>query len=154
MSIRFPLQTIKSIKDTGTTGSVTANTFILPQDCDSVVVKAYTGATFTGTNPTCQIWLQTTDDGGSTWYDVFSLPIITAAIDKAAALWGTATVLGQKSQGSVIGAATVSTLGSARQGGLPILSRLNRILITYGGTQLTNTGVEIRVMANSQSRAA
>lgn len=150
MSIRFPLQVVKSITCTATTGTTNYD-FFLPQDCDSIVVKYYTGATFTGTSPTCNVFVQTTDDGGTTWYDVVKFTQIVAAVTKTNAAWATIGVNTSRATASVSGC---STLTAGTQATLPILSRNMRIAVIVGGTQVANDGVEIRVYANSQSTAS
>lgn len=150
MSIRFPLQVVKSITDTATTGTVNYP-FLVPQDIDGVVVKVYTG-TFTGTNPTLDVYFQTTDDGGTTWYDVAHFPQFTAAVTKQLANWITIPVnCNVKTVPSTSG---TSQLAASLITPIPLLSKECNIVVKYGGTQLTNGGVEIRVLANSQSRAA
>lgn len=154
MAIRTPIL-VKSITDTNTSG-VTNYDFFIPQDTDDVVVKLYTGATFTGTNPTLDVYVQTTDDGGATWYDVCHFPQLTAAALKAAAYWAFASAVGQakRTQGASwldIGVATSSSTGVAQYTGLPLMSTFMRIAIKYGGTQVANTGVEVRVYANHQA---
>lgn len=154
MSIRQPLVVIKQVTDTGTSGT-TAYPFFIPQDCDNIVIKVNTGATFTGTNPTCNVILQTSDDGGTTWYDCANVGTITAAVVAANALWASVPVsVAVARSGSIIGAAGASTLAGAQQSGLPLLSQYARFTVTYGGTQLANTGVTVKVMANSQSATA
>jgi hypothetical protein len=151
MSIRFPLQVVKSITDTAVTGTVNYP-FLVPQDIDSLIVKLYTGATFTGTNPTLDVYFQTTDDGGTTWYDVAHFAQFTAAISKQQANWITIPVnMNTKTVPSTAGS---STLAVGLVSPIPLLSRECNIIIKYGGTQVANTGVEVRVLANSQSRAA
>ena len=150
MAIRFPLQVLKSITNTAVTGTTNYD-FFLPQDCDSVVVKLWTGATFTGTSPTLNVYVQTSDDGGTTWYDLVHFPQLVAAVTKQNANWATVGVNTGKATCSVSG---TSTLGSALVAPLPIMSRNMRVAVIIGGTQVANDGVEVRVYANSQSRAA
>lgn len=159
MSIRLPLTTVLSITDTATSGTV-AYPFQAPQDTDNFVVKFYTGATFTGTNPTLDVYFQTSDDGGSTWYDVCNLGQIVAAVSAQNARWATVPVLGamERTQGAsvlAIGAAAASTAATSAYTGIPALSAFNRIFLKYGGTQVANTtGVQVRVYANQQSATA
>ena len=149
MSIRFPLQVVKSITNTATTGTTNYD-FFLPQDCDSVVVKLYTG-TFTGTSPTINVFVQTSDDGGTTWYDLAHFAQLVAEVTKQNANWVTLGVSNKSSNASVAGG---STLAVGLVSPIGILSRNMRVSCLVGGTQVVNTGIEIRVYANSQSRAA
>lgn len=154
MSIRTPIS-VKSITDTNTSGTTNYD-FYLPDDTDNITCKVYTGATFTGTNPTLDVYFMTTDDGGATWYDMGAIPQQTAAVTKTNALWAYFGVVGnpKRTQGASvldIGSAPTSTTTAGRYTGLPLLSKLVRVAIKYGGTQVANTGVEVRVYANSQS---
>jgi hypothetical protein len=146
MSIRQPLYVVKQITNTETSGTTNYD-FMLPQDCDSVSVRAYTG-TFTGTSPTIDIYVQTTPDGGSTWYDMVHMTQITAAVSKSLAQWAR---LGVSTQGTTTSTSGCSTLGSGLVSPLPILSQFMRIAVKLGGTQVVNAGTVIEVFANSQS---
>ena len=145
MSIRTPIL-VKSITNTATTGTTNYD-FNLPQDCDSVAVKIYT-STFTGTNPTLDVYVQTTDDGGTTWYDLAHSPQLVAAVTKQNANWIFVSNAGHKIANSVSGA---STLGAGVTSGVPILSQFMRVAVIIGGTQVANAGTEIRVYAANQS---
>lgn len=166
MSIRFPLKTVLDYNDSGNTGatSVVSQTFTIPQDTDTIVVKVPV-ASINGTNPVADIYLQTTDDGGTTYYDILRLPQVTGTtIANAGALWGVANVNGlgfrstqsglssliQTSVLSVTGNASVRSLGSGQSSGLPIMGPLNRIQISYAGTIAANNGVQVQVKVNSQ----
>lgn len=156
MAIRLP-SVVKQITDTTTTG-VTNYDFLLPQDTDNVVVKLYTG-TFTGTNPTLDVYVQTTDDGGATWYDMGHFPQSVAAVSKSAAQWAFFSTLGgpKRTQGASvldIGNATSSSIGVGQYTGLPLLGQLMRIAVKIGGTQVANAGTVITVLANNQSATA
>ena len=154
MSFRGPLQVIKQISDTSTTGTVNT-TFLLPQDIDSLVVKLWTGTTFSGTSPTADVYCQTTDDGGTTWYDCGRFDQLTTAVTNANAKWmeipiqnsAANTPLGKGYTGSVAS----STIGVASVSGLPILSQLFRVAIVYGGTIGTNSAINVNVLANNQA---
>src|SRR3990167_7306915 len=79
MSIRLPLKTVLSVDDGLTaTGPASvsggiANAFQLPQDTDGVVVK-YNASIMGGG---ASLTFQTSDDGGSTWFDVQRTSIIS-----------------------------------------------------------------------------
>src|SRR3990167_2988837 len=87
MSIRLPLKTVldvnnSAINATGpasTAGGV-AHTFDLPQDTDGIVVKFTASVLAGGVSAT----LQTTDDGGTTWFDVGRTSIISNAVSENA----------------------------------------------------------------------
>jgi hypothetical protein len=153
MAIRVPLKVVRSITDTATSGSVTYDT-ILPQDLQSLVVKVWTGATFSGTSPTCDVYVQTSDDGGTTWYDCAHHTQITTAVSNALAKFcvvpaagaGLNTDLGKGYTGSVAS----STIGASSISGLPLLSQLVRIAIKYGGTIGTNSGINVNLLVPDQ----
>ncbi|MBX4188448.1 MAG: hypothetical protein KW793_04965, partial [Candidatus Doudnabacteria bacterium] len=167
MSIRLPLQTVLDQNDAGNTGatSVRSYTFNIPQDTDAITVKVPV-ASINGTSPTADVYLQTSDDGGTTFYDVLHLPTITGTtIANANALWGTALVCGpgfrstqsglssliQTSVLTITGNASVRGLGAGQISGLPILGIQNRIQISYGGTVAANTALQVQVKVHSQS---
>lgn len=171
MSVRLPLKTVLDYNDTGNTGatSVVSKTFQIPQDTDAIVVKV-PKASITGTTPTVDVYLQTSDDGGTTFYDVLHLPtIVGTTIANAGALWGTALVCGpgfrstaapaasavggttQTSILTVTGNASVRGLAPGTISGLPILGVNNRIQISYGGTIATNNDLEVQVKVQSQT---
>lgn len=149
--IRTPNSPIKSITDTGTSGATNYD-FILPQDIDGIVVRAYTGATFTGTNPTADIYVITQASDGN-WYDLGNLGQITAAVPVDSAIFDCYSTLPSAplGSGSIVGAPKASNLSGKRHSGLPIMGRNMRIQIKYGGTQLANTGVTVDVFAHQQS---
>ena len=80
MSIRLPLKTVATFSDdndTGTSsvGGAILHTFQLPQDTDNVVLKFTASVVAGGLSAV----LQTTDDGGTTYYDVGRTSIVTNA---------------------------------------------------------------------------
>lgn len=174
MGIRKPLTTILDYNDAGNTGatSVVSQTFFVPQDSTTIVVKVPV-ASINGTNPTYDVYLQTTDDGGSTWYDIAHLPTITGTtIANAGALWGVANVdgLGVRTtfgpQVSVLGGgpgssiltitgnASMRGLAAGAISGLPIMGPLNRVQLSIGGTIAANNGVQVQVKVNSEDGTA
>lgn len=151
MAIRTPLQTVVSVTDTATTGTA-SYPFFAPQDIDSVVVKV-TAAAFTGTNPTADIYIQTSDDGGTTWYDCANVGQVTAAIVNQNARFTVIPLAGSSLRGlaNFVGSVAASTTAAAQTTGLPILSKYCRIYYKYGGTQLANSGITTVVYAPTQS---
>lgn len=174
MGIRFPLQTVLDYNDSGNVGatSVVSLTFRIPQDTDNIVVKVPV-ASINGTTPTYDVYMQTSDDGGTTFYDVMHLPTITGTtIANASALWGSAPVTGLgirttigpqvsvlgggpgSSILSITGNASVRGLPAGAVSGLPILGPVGRIQLALGGTIAANNGVQVKVLVNSQSATA
>lgn len=167
MSIRLPLQTVLDYNDSGNVGAGSvaggvAKTFMLPQDTDNVVVK-FTASTVAGA---VSATFQTSDDGGSTWYDVARTSVVSNA-NATTAQWLSIpvtgngvnpTVISTANVGSIlggtIGSAAASTLGSRQISGLPILGPLNRIFLIYTAAVSANTLSRVQVSANSQSATA
>lgn len=167
MAIRLPLQTVLDYNDSGNTGatSVVSKTFMLPQDLDNVLVKIPV-ASINGTNPTADVYLQTSDDGGTTFYDVLHMPTVTGTVTNASALWGSAPVNGMGIRSfsasvggmasilQITGNASVRGLAAGQVSGLPILGQFGRVQISYGGTIAANNGLQVQVKTNSQSATA
>lgn len=150
MSLRIPLRNAKQIVDTSLTGTVN-NIVTLDQDVDSVVVKLFAG-TFSGTSPTADVYVQTSDDGGTTWYDCAHFAQITTAITAANALWATIPVQGTAAvTNGYTGAAAAASISASRVSGLPVLSQIIRVSIVYGGTVGTNAGITVNVYESNQA---
>ena len=175
MGIRFPLQRIRVVNNgeigsgpASTAGGV-ATTFTIPQDTDNVVVKFTASIAAGGVSAT----LQTTDDGGTTWYDVARTSIVSNA-NGTTAQWISAPVVGSGmrtgvvvtsvvADGSVvsfgsisgtIGSAAASTLAQREVSGLPILSSQGRIFLRYTAA-ITSIIAEVAdVYVNSDSTNA
>lgn len=164
MAIRLPLTVAGSFShdnDTGT-GSVAGgitDAFLLPQDCDNVVVKLTASVAGTGVSTV----LQTTDDGGTTWYDVARTSIVSDA-NGTTAQWLSVPVIGGGvatgatfATGSIvsmgIGNAAASTLGQRAVSGLPILSREARVFTRINGnvTSAASNNLDVVVYVNSQA---
>jgi len=160
MSIRLPIQTVLDYNDSGNVGatSIVSKTFTLPQDTDEVVVKV-AAASISGTAPLVDVFLQTTDDGGTTFYDVanirptYTVVASTIAVNTTTAFFAAAPVVGtgMRFNSSVTGSTQASSLGVNQYSGLPIMSPLGRISIKYGGTIATNNGFQVQVKTASQS---
>ena len=174
MSIRLPLQRVLDVNNSTEVGggpvSVAggvAYTFNLPQDTDNVVVKLTASVLAGGVSAT----LQTTDDGGATWFDVARTSIVSNA-GNTNAEWisvpvsGTgfgATVPNQTSTvgftntGIVlngIGSAAASSLGVKQNSGLPILSQRGRVFLRYSNAVTSIINERVQVLVNSQSATA
>lgn len=166
MSIRLPLQTILDYNDTPQTGSTSvaggvAKTFMLPQDTDNVVVKLTASVIAGGVSAT----FQTSDDGGSTWYDVARTSIVSNA-NNTTAEWLSIPVIGSGvnpqvvstvNAGSVlggsIGSAAASVLGNKQVSGLPLMGLLNRVFLRYTSAVTSTDLARVQVKVNSQSTA-
>lgn len=166
MGIRLPLQTVLDVTQAnqGTTSVAGgwAYTFKLPMDCDNVVVKFEPSVTAGGAS----CFLQTSDDGGTTYYDIARTSVAsnsgaTAAAGARAQWISAGTISNGKATGIIqsasvitagIGHAEASILGSQQVSGLPILGLQNRLFITTTGNA-TAVSCRARVLVNSQSRA-
>lgn len=164
MSIRLPLQAlVQDLRPTETGTSSVGGTInipvTLPQDTDNVVVKLV--ASVAGAGVSAQ--LQTTDDGGTTWYGIGRTSVVSNAVGDNAQ-WISATVIGTGlassslvAVGSVvagngIGSAQPSTLSSGDLSGMPILSPTARVALQIMGniTAAASNIITTTVSANSQ----
>jgi len=181
MSIRLPLQTVLDVQNNGLIGAAStnggiANTFLLPQDCDNIVVKMTASVDGAGVSTV----LQTSDDGGTTWYDVgrtsivsnantqnaewLSCPVIGIGVKTTSGVAFTVTssvivpdsVFSTSSSGTpaasiyqAIGRATSVAAGAVT--GLPILGRHARTFLKIESAVATVCSVTTKVMVNSQS---
>jgi hypothetical protein len=169
MGIRLPLKTVLSYDDAGQTGATSvaggvAKTFVIPQDTDNVVVKLTASVIAGAVSAT----VQTTDDGGTTWYDVARTSIVSNA-NNTTAEWLSIPVVGVGagnvstsvvSAGSVVsfgtttGAAAASTIGQKSYNGLPILSQQGRVFLRYTAAVSSTDKALVEVKVNSQSATA
>lgn len=163
MAIRLPLMTVLDYNDTPQTGAGSvaggvAKPFILPQDTDNIVVKLTASVIAGGVSAT----FQTSDDGGSTFYDVARTSIVSNANNQNAE-WlsipviGVGTTSSRPVTGSVMGttgAAAASTLGSNQFSGLPVLGQYNRVFLRYTSAITSVDLARVKVMVNSQSATA
>lgn len=164
MSIRLPLQTVLDYNDSGNVGAGSVaggvgKTFNIPQDTDNVVVKLTASIIGGAVSAT----FQTSDDGGTTWYDVARSSVVSNANDTTAQ-WLSIPVVGAGVRTGVnqassiisagIGSAASSTLGSQQVSGLPILSQTNRVFLRYTAGVSGNDLSRVQVKVNSQSATA
>ena len=163
MSIRLPLTTVLDTTHTnqGTTSVAGgwAYPFKLPQDTDNVIVKMTASVTAGGVSAI----FQTSDDGGTTYFDVARTSIVSANAAGAAPEWLSIPVVGvginplvksNANAGSVLGGsignASASTLGSREVNGLPVLGLQNRLFLISTGNA-TAISARLQVSANQQS---
>jgi hypothetical protein len=167
MAIRLPLQGVLDVTNTDTgAGSVAggfAYPFKVPQDTDNVIVKfqpSITGAGITAT-------FQTSDDGGTTYYDVGRTSIASSSAPGVGPQWLIIPTIGGDVRnivttslvltGSVIstsgnGTAGASTLASGSNSGLPIIGLQNRIFMIITGNASAHAGSRVQVLVNNQSK--
>ncbi len=167
MAIRTPGQVVLDFDDVGQTGTTSvaggvAKQFLIPQDTDNVVVK-FTASVVAGA---ASATFQTSDDGGTTWYDVARTSVVSNA-NNTTAQWLSIPVIGSginpgvistANVGSIlggsIGSAAASTLGSRQISGLPILGQSNRIFLIYTAAVSATSLARVQVKVNSQSATA
>lgn len=165
MSIRFPLKVVSSYSLTNETGETSLVggipvPMVLPQDTDNVVVKLTASTVGGGVSAV----FQTTDDGGSTWYDVgrtsivsnantynaqwLSIPVINAGIGTAV-LQTTSSVYTAS-----IGRAT--SVAQQKMTGMPLLAQQARVFLILTGDHEAALGssITVAVKVNSQSATA
>lgn len=116
------------LSETGKTATGTGATTVLPITDFNGLVAKLTVANVSGTSPTLDLYLQTSDDGGTTWYDVWRATQITANTTNPH--W--AAVGSQDSSRAIatVGSKTIS----ANSVGVPLLSNVVRVAYTIGGT--------------------
>lgn len=160
MSVRLPLKIALDYNDSGNTGatSVVSQTFYIPQDTDGVVLKIPT-ASVNGTAPTADVYFQTSDDGGTTFYDVARVGIPATVTSSVLVVTNTKPMWVPMStyaygNASVISNASVRGLAVNTVSGIPIMGLLNRVQIAYGGTVAANNGLRVQVLVNQQSNRA
>lgn len=163
MSIRFPTQQILSNTNTSVgAGSVAggfAIPFTIPQDTDQIIVR-FRPSVITGN---MSATLQTSPDGGTTFYDVARTSVLSNA-NATTAQWlvgstitpGIRTAVIQASSviTAGIGSAAASTLGSQQVSGLPIMGPFNRVFLIMGGGVTVNDGTVTDVFVTQQSATA
>lgn len=160
MSIRFPTQGVTFTQTDVGASSVAGGVplpFNLPQDTDNVVVKFQASITGGGASAT----FQTSDDGGTNFYDVARTSVVSNANATTAEWLTIPTIGGTRSQktfsGSIlsgtVGSAAASTLGQGQMSGLPILGQQNRLFLTYTGN-FTASSIIATVKINQQSATA
>jgi len=162
MGIRFPLKNIQVINDSGTSSVATGTikTFTIPQDTDNILLKLRASITGGGV---CA-YLQTTDDGGTTWFDVGRTSIVSADGTNVLSQWMSApvvspgmaatssSVVGKTATFANIGPAGASTLGVGQMSGMPILSTLNRVVLSYSAAGTSNTVAIVDIKVNSEAQ--
>lgn len=173
MGIRLPTQTVLDVQNNGLLGAASvsggiANEFMVPQDADNIVVKMTASVAGAGVSTI----LQTSDDGGSTWYDVartsivsnangdtaqwLSSPVIGIGVKTTYVQGNVPSVGGQAASSiySAIGSAPASALGQLAVTGLPILGQRNRVFLVVGAAATGVASVRTMVKVNSQSATA
>lgn len=174
MAIRLPTQTVLDYNDAGQTGATSVAggvpvPFQIPQDTDNVVVKLTASVIAGGVSAV----FQTSDDGGSTYYDVartsvvsnangttaewLSIPVVGVGVRSGGVFTSVVAAGSVVSFGSVMsatGSAAASTLGQLQVSGLPILGIQNRIFLRYTAAVSSTDLARVQVKVNNQSATA
>ena len=177
MAIRLPLQTVLDVNNStvNATGPASvnggvANAFNLPQDTDNVLVKLEASVLGGGVSAV----FQTSDNGGSTWYDIARTSIVSNTAGSVLAQWLSIPVVGVGVRTGVVapsvvavgsvqtfgsvysatGSAAASTLGQLEVSGLPVMGIRNRVFLRYTAAVTSIISERVQVMANSQSATA
>lgn len=168
MAIRLPLRTVGNFvataNETGASSVAGGIAFpvVLPQDTDNVVVK-FTASVVGAYSAV----LQTTDDGGTTFYDVARTSIVSNA-NNDLAQWisvpvngaGVATGQTYPVAACILSSGIRQTAASALSGGqisgLPILGQQARVFVIITGniTDANANTFTAKVLVNSQSATA
>lgn len=166
MAIALPTRTVKSIRDTSTAAATTTYNFTIPQDANGIVAKVWLASTWSAAAGSADIYLQTSDDAGTTWRDCAHLTVgsgVTAAtVANNNAHFIPIPVIGNTGIGiaNYIGSVCASSFGIASVAakvngvvtGLPLLGQIARVQITYNGT-ISTGGLNIDILAPSQDSA-
>lgn len=159
MALSIPTDGILDVTNTDLGGASVSGGYAIPfnlaSDVTTITVR-FRPSVITGHMGAI---LQSSPDGGSTYYDIARTSTLSLAY-AANAQWlvgstitpgvnprvgGTPSVLG-----GAIGSAAASTLGSQQVSGLPLLGTANRIFLILGGGVTQNDGCRVEVFANGQ----
>lgn len=179
MSVRLPLTAVLDYNQTAENGAGVAGSnastaggvakqFIIPQDTDNIVVKIQASIKGGGVSAT----LQTSDDEGTTWWDVARSSIVSNANATVTSEWLSVPVIGVGVRTTISGSSSTttgttptsvhgatgragaSTIGQLAVSGLPILSLVNRVFLQYTAAITSIIGERVTVYVNSQSPRA
>lgn len=145
----------------GSVAGVVAIPFLISQDTDSIVVKFTASTVGGGVSAT----LQTTDDGGTTWYDVARTSVISNSAGEQNAQWltGTTIATGVRTAATFaaasiisagVGSSAASTLAQGQVSGLPLLSDQARVALVLPAALTASTVLRTRIYLNNQSASA
>lgn len=174
MAIRLPLRTVLTSDNSTEVGAGSllggvSVPFVIPQDTDNIVVKMAVQSAGGGVSAT----LQTTDDGGTSWFDVARTSIVSSA-NGVLSEWfsvpvagfgfrtggvvtsvvATGSVVSFGSVLSTIGNAAPSILAQKSYSGLPILSQQARLFLQLQAGVSATSVWTTEVKVNSQSATA
>lgn len=140
--LRQPNRKFSVFPSAAVTGSSTSTVQLPEGDFGSVTYKL-TCSQASGTSPTLDVYLQTTDDGGTTFYDMAHFVQLSAS--GANPEWVTIGAEDASAYHGTVGDATIS----ASAVGIPHLSKTLRVKYTVAGTSPQFT---FAVVANLNSQ--
>lgn len=151
MAIRIPTQAVLDYNDVGNVGAGSvaggvAVTFNMPQDSNNVAIFLTASVVGGGVSAT----LQTSPDGGTTFYDVARSSVVSNA-NATTGEWITASTIPNT---QALGSAAASSLGVGAESGLPILGMHNRVFLRYTAAVTANALSRVQVFVNEQSSSA
>lgn len=161
MAFQSPSPTSRSVvavHDTATSGAVAYN-FTLPQDCQNAVAQVWLDSAWSATG-SAQVFIQTSNDGGTTWYDVAMVQVGTSVatyVGKFYSHFIPLALLGGSDHGisNYVGSVAASTLSTGAAvaasingtlSGLPMMGTLGRVYLIYSNT-ITTGGINVQVFA-------
>lgn len=156
-------RSILQVTDTATTGIVNY-LFTIPQDADVIVCKFSTGTNFPGgTAGSANVYIQTTEDGGTTWRDT-AVWAVTSVISNAQAHFQPIATSDAFSRGignwvgsvfaSTLAVTSIAATATGQISGMPMMGTLGRVSIQYNGTISANNGVTVQVFAPSTTHSS
>ena len=166
MSLRQPLKVALDWHSSIASATTDATTVLLPDDTDAIT--CFVSSSVFGIT-TLQTFFQTTPDGGTTWLDMGSTPVIAAVTGPTTATAAQApfvahfdTIGAQYGQGtsSVVAVGSVvtkpinqvtsSAVGAGQYSGIPLMGRLIRVFHKATGTGASDirTTVYVHQQAN------
>lgn len=133
--------------------------FTIPSDVDSICAKVWLNSTWNASGSAI-VYIQTTEDGGSTWRDVSVTNIgaatVAATVGNQNAHFISIGCIGQSTRGvsNYIGSVAASTLNltqvnasaAGNTSGMPMLGTLGRISVVYTST-ITTSGINVQIFA-------
>lgn len=161
MAFKSPSASSSSIllvSDTNTSG-VFNYLFTIPSDVDSIVGKISLASTWSASG-TATVFIQTTEDGGTTWRDVSVTNIgastVAASMNNTNAHFISIPCIGSTAKGtddyigsvaaSALSAGTVTASVNGNMSGMPMISTLGRVQIQYTAT-ISTGGVNVQIFA-------
>ena len=131
---------------TGVTGSQTQ--VIVSNDFNQLVAML-TSSAFSGSAPTLDVVLQTSADGGTTFYDLVHFDQMNGTVTNTNAYFARFADL--KSSSLYIGQGAKSgSLAAGHVSGLPLLSNTLKCIFTYGGTISATPSVTLQILQADQ----